>query len=206
MNAILRQLLSRQHVVALVNTGTPFTSSLPKFSSHQILWLELCDAVALPLANLISRPTHPPPPPPHPITTEQGQRNCEKLGALTIAHSAKWNYGHSTCPVNRISRTMQWRITQFYCCFSARKIFYKTRRFITALTTACRLSLSSARTIQFRSFQSISLGSILILSFHLRLSRLSGFFPLGFPTKILFAPLSCSPYVAHAPLNYWQYR
>ena len=153
------------------------------------------------LANLISRPTHRHPPPSQ-ITPEQGQRNCEKLGALTIAHSAKLNYGHGSFPVNRTSRTMQCRITEFCCGFSARKIFYKIRRFIIALTTACRLSLSSARTIQFRYFQPISLGSILILSFRLRLSWLSGILPLGFPTKILFAPLSCSPYTAHAPLSY----
>jgi len=43
-----------------------------------------------------------------------------------------------------------------------------TRRFITAFTNACYLSLSRARSIQSMSPHLISWRSILILSFHLR--------------------------------------
>jgi len=65
-------------------------------------------------------------------------------------------------------------------------VFYGTRRFITASTRACYLSLSWIRSIQSIP-QRTSWRSILILSFHY-IDLPSGFFPSGFPTKTLYTP------------------
>ena len=73
---------------------------------------------------------------------------------------------------------------------------YGTRRFITALTSACHLSLFWARSIQ-----SIPPHSTLIFS-HLHLCLPSGLFPSDFPTKTLYTSLyTCIylVYVLHAP-------
>ena len=76
--------------------------------------------------------------------------------------------------------------------------FYGTRRFIIALTSLRQPSLSWASPIQSTYPHPISLRSILILSTHLRLGLPSGLFPSGFPTKILYTPLS-SPIRATCP-------
>jgi hypothetical protein len=49
--------------------------------------------------------------------------------------------------------------------------------------------ISWARCIQFTTSHPISLRSILILSLHLRLGLPSGYFPSGFPTKILYTSM-----------------
>ena len=67
--------------------------------------------------------------------------------------------------------------------------FYKTRRFITAFTSARHLSLSWASSIQSIPPHHTSWRSILILSSQLRLGLPSGLFPSGFHTKILHIPL-----------------
>ena len=59
--------------------------------------------------------------------------------------------------------------------------FYRTRRFITAL--------SWTRSIQSTISQPISSVCILILSIHLRLGFPSGLFPSGFRTKTVHSPL-----------------
>ena len=61
--------------------------------------------------------------------------------------------------------------------------FYGTRRFITAVTSTCHLSLSWASSIQSTLPHSTSWRSILILSSHLSLGLTSSLFPSGFPTK-----------------------
>ena len=78
--------------------------------------------------------------------------------------------------------------------------FYGTRRFITALTSICHLSLSWASPIQSTYEHPTSWRSILILSTHLRLGLPSGLFPSGFLTKTLYAPLS-SPICATCPAH-----
>ena len=78
--------------------------------------------------------------------------------------------------------------------------FYGTQRFITALTSVCHLSLSWARPIQSIYPHPASWRSILILSTHLRLGLPNGLFPSGFPTKILYTPLS-SPICATCPAH-----
>ena len=67
--------------------------------------------------------------------------------------------------------------------------FHGTRRFITALTSICHLSLSWASPIQSIYTHLTSWRSILILSTHLRLGLPSGLLPSGFPTKTLYTPL-----------------
>jgi len=62
--------------------------------------------------------------------------------------------------------------------------FYGTRRFITALTSASHLSLSSASSIQSLFPHPISWRAIFLLSSHLRLGLPSGLFPSDFTTKI----------------------
>ena len=64
--------------------------------------------------------------------------------------------------------------------------FHGTPRFITALTTVCRLSLSWARSIQSIYSHPTSWRSILILSNHLHLGLPSGLLPSGFPSLLLF--------------------
>ena len=70
--------------------------------------------------------------------------------------------------------------------------FHGTRRFITALTSVCHLSLSWASPIQSIYPHPTSWRSILILSTHLRLGLPSDLLPSGFPTKTLYTPLSSS--------------
>ena len=78
--------------------------------------------------------------------------------------------------------------------------FHGTRKFITALTSVCSLSLSWARPIQSIYPHPTSWRSILILSTHLRLGLPSGLFPSGFPTKNLYTPLS-SPICTTCPTH-----
>jgi hypothetical protein len=54
-------------------------------------------------------------------------------------------------------------------------------------TSVRHWSLSRARCVQSTSLHAISLGSILMLSYHLRLNITSSFFLSGFPSKILCA-------------------
>jgi len=77
---------------------------------------------------------------------------------------------------------------------------YGTRRFITAFTSARRLSLSWARSIQSIPPYPISWTSISIISSHLRLGLPSGLFPSGYPTKTLCTPL-LSPIRATCPAH-----
>ena len=66
---------------------------------------------------------------------------------------------------------------------------YGTRRFLTAFTSARHLSLSWVRLIQSMPSHPTSWRAIFILFSHLRLGLPCGFFPSGFPTKILYTPL-----------------
>ena len=77
--------------------------------------------------------------------------------------------------------------------------FHGTRRFITALTSVCHLSLSWASQIQSIYPHPTSWRSILI-STHIRLGLPSGLFPSDFPTKTLYTPLS-SPISATCPAH-----
>jgi len=79
-------------------------------------------------------------------------------------------------------------------------VFYGTRRFITAFTSARHLSLSWASSIQSILPYPTSWRSILILSSHLSLGLPNGLFPLGFPTKTLYTPL-LSPTRATCPAH-----
>jgi hypothetical protein len=74
--------------------------------------------------------------------------------------------------------------------------FYRIRRFITAFTSACHISLSWASSIQ-----SIPPTSIVILSSHLCLGLLSELFPSGFHTKTPYKPLH-SPMRATVPAHF----
>ena len=67
--------------------------------------------------------------------------------------------------------------------------FYGTRRFITAFTSACHLSLSWAGSIQSTRPHPASWRSILILSSYLGLGLPSDLFPSGLPNKTLYTPL-----------------
>ena len=78
--------------------------------------------------------------------------------------------------------------------------FYRTQRFITALTSVRHLSLSWASPNQSTYPHPTSRRSILILSTHLRLGLPSGLFPSVFPTKTPYAPLS-SPIRATCPAH-----
>jgi len=68
--------------------------------------------------------------------------------------------------------------------------FHGTRRFITTLTSVRHLFLFLASPTQSIYPHLTSWRSFLILSTHLRLGLPIGLFPSGFPTKILYTPLS----------------
>ena len=70
--------------------------------------------------------------------------------------------------------------------------FYGNRRFINPFTSVRHLSLSWASSVQSMPPHPTSWRSILILSSHLGLGLLSGFFPSGFPTKTLHTLLLSS--------------
>ena len=78
--------------------------------------------------------------------------------------------------------------------------FHGTRRFITALTSVCHLSLSWASPIQSTYPHPSSWRSILILSTHLCLGLPSGHLPSRFPTNTLYTTLS-SPIRATCPVH-----
>jgi len=78
--------------------------------------------------------------------------------------------------------------------------FYGTRRFITALTSVRRLSLSWASPIQSIYPHPTCCKSIIILSTHLRLGHPSRLLPSGFPTKTLYTTLF-SPIRATCPVH-----
>ena len=67
--------------------------------------------------------------------------------------------------------------------------FYRTRKFITTLKSACHRSLSSAKIIKSMPPHPTSWRSILISSSHQCLGLPSGLLSSGFPTKTLCAPL-----------------
>ena len=75
---------------------------------------------------------------------------------------------------------------------------YETRRCITAFTSARRMSLSLASSIQSIPIHTISWRSILILSSHPHLGLPSGFFLQVSPPEPCIR-LSSHPYVLHAP-------
>ena len=79
--------------------------------------------------------------------------------------------------------------------------FYGTRRFITAFTRARQLSLSWATLIQFMPSHPTSWRPVLIISSHIHLGLPSGLFPLCFPTKTLYTPLSPPPIHATCPAH-----
>ena len=81
--------------------------------------------------------------------------------------------------------------------------FHGTRRFITALTSVCHLSLPRASPIQSIYLHPTSWRSIIILSTHLHLGLPSGLLPSSFPTKTLYTP-SPHPYAPHAqPISFF---
>ena len=67
--------------------------------------------------------------------------------------------------------------------------FCGTRKFISAFTSACHLSLFRARSINSIFPHPISWRPILVLSSHLHLGLPSGLFLSGIPTKTLHTPL-----------------
>jgi hypothetical protein len=91
--------------------------------------------------------------------------------------------------------------------------FYRTRRFITALTSPYHPSLSWVSPIQSINPHPTSWRSILILSIHLHLGLPSGILFSAFQTKKFYPPPSPHQYAQHAqpssffsilsPVQYW---
>ena len=84
------------------------------------------------------------------------------------------------------------KLTGFAANQEIPRILWKTRKFITVLTSARHLSLSWANSIQFSQPLPTSWRSIWILSSHLRLGLRNGLFPSGFLTKTLCIPVTSS--------------
>ena len=85
------------------------------------------------------------------------------------------------------SKSPSWEANRFSASQKT-YVFYGTRRFITTLTSAHHLSLSTARSIQSVPTHPTSWRSILILFSYLSLGLPSGLFPTGFYTKTLYTP------------------
>ena len=88
-----------------------------------------------------------------------------------------------------MEQSPSWEANRFLQPIKKFPAFYRTRSFITALTSARQLSLSWASSIQSIPPHPIYWISILISSTHLRLGLPSGLFPSGFPTKTQYTPL-----------------
>jgi len=92
-------------------------------------------------------------------------------------------------------------------------VFWETRRSIITFTRAHHWSLSWGRCIQSTNSPAISLGSILILAFHLCLYLPHCLFTSGFWIKYLYAfpispmhatcPVHLSPWLYHSSSIYW---
>jgi len=85
--------------------------------------------------------------------------------------------------------------------------FYGIRRFITAFTTVCQLSVSWSRSIQSISLHPTFWRFVLILSSYVRLNLPSCLFLSDFPTKTLNTPLlsphtRCMPRPSHFFLDF----
>jgi hypothetical protein len=95
--------------------------------------------------------------------------------------------------LNPCSRVLLEKLTGSAASQEIPRIF-RTRRFLTVLTSARHLSLYWANSIQSPQPPPTSCRSILILSSHLRLGLPNGLFPSGFPTRTLCTPLPwCLP-------------
>ena len=117
-----------------------------------------------------------------PVLTVHKKVNC----------SLQTKYIHLLTPYSRVLEKLP--CSQLVKKFSA---FCGTWRFIAAYTSACHLSLSWARSIQYMPHPT-SWRSILILSTHICMGLASGLIPTGFPTKTLYIP-HLPPYMLHAP-------
>jgi hypothetical protein len=78
-----------------------------------------------------------------------------------------------------------------------------TWTFITAITSARHLFLFWTRPTQSIPPHPTYWRTIWILSFHLCLGLPSGFFPSGFPTKNLYAPLPRTCYMPRPSNSFW---
>jgi hypothetical protein len=83
--------------------------------------------------------------------------------------------------------------------FRKLRALFGSQKFITVFTRARYWYLSWAIWTQSIPFHPISLRSTLILSCHLCLGLLSGLFPLGFPSKILYAFLVSYRFIPSTP-------
>ena len=130
-----------------------------------------------------------------PCDQNAGQNHNKKMGNKSSESVEQFRYADQPYLLTPWSRFLLEKLTglQLVKKFPA---FYGTRRFLTALTSVCHLSLSWASPIQSTYPHPTSWRSILILSTHLCLGLPSGLFPSSFPTKTLYAPLSY-PYVPH---------
>jgi len=86
-----------------------------------------------------------------------------------------------------MEQSPSWEAKGFSASLEIPRIF-GTRSFTTAFTSARHLSLSRARSIQFKPPHPTSWRCILILSSHQRLRLRSSLFPSGFSSKTLYAP------------------
>jgi hypothetical protein len=94
-----------------------------------------------------------------------------------------WLYSPNLTPWSRVLLE-RLTVPQLVKKFNA---FSRTRRFITAFTSAHQLSLSWVVSIQSLHPHTTSWRSVLILFSHLLLGLLSGLIPSGLPTKSLCA-------------------
>ena len=127
------------------------------------------------------------------VTLGQKQWKFYKKTCAAQAHPTTYTITYS------MEQSPSWQANRFSASQEI-SAFYGTRRFITAFTRACHLSLSWASSIQSIPLQPTS------LKIHLNIlpstpGLPSGLFPTGFPTKTLYTPLP-SPIRATCPAHH----
>ena len=130
---------------------------------------------------------------------EESNSSFLHIEDISKKFGSNYSYSHIT---NSTEQSPSWEVNRFSHSQEIHHILWK-QRFINTFTTACHLSLTSARSIQSKP-TSHFLKCHFNISLHLHLSLPSSLCPSNFPTKTLHIPLlSPTCYMPHSSHSSW---